>query len=323
MKLPDVSVVVTTRNRRAFLGEAVDSVLAQQGPSWELIIVDDASDDGTPAYLGALEADSRIRVIRNSTRRERSLSRNSGLAAATGGAVMFLDDDDVLLPGALENLHRALASSPTAVASCGGRVDWRPSLSPNARRRDSHVWVRTVRSILPELVFGWSAVSGQNLYRMDAARRTPGFKVDVTPAEDRLFWMEIARQGPVALIPEAVMLYRLHDQQWRPTDMTRIRNRVFHLGQLMERGEARRSLIRTRYAAMNIERAEQSLKQARLVGAAIQSLSALVVCPKKTLFSPLIFPWVFRRLARNLNHGLRDWWSSRMAGASRSMDIAG
>ncbi len=322
MTTPDVSVVITTHNRIAFLTEAVKSVLQQHETSFELVIVDDASHDDTGAYLESLAADPRISIIRNAVCRERSFSRNAGLKTSAGRSVMFLDDDDVLLPGALGTLFGALAANPEAAASCGARIDWRPGVHTESRRRDSHVWFRTTRSILPELVFGWSAVSGQNLYRMDAARKTPGFRVDVTPAEDRLFWMEVARQGSVVLVPDAVMLYRLHDNQHRPTDMGRLRNRVFHLGLHMAHGVERRKLIRTRASAKNWELAESALRQCRFWTALSRIASAAWLCPVPTLASPLIFPWIFRRLARGVRQGLQEWVRRRLGGRTSRMDVA-
>src|ERR1700721_3791572 len=60
---PDISVVLATYNRASLLPRAIASVLAQEGARFELIVVDDASTDGTQEYLATL-ADPRIRVVR-------------------------------------------------------------------------------------------------------------------------------------------------------------------------------------------------------------------------------------------------------------------
>lgn len=323
MTSPNATVVITTRNRRTLLAETVESVMKQHGLAWEMVIVDDASDDATPTYLRDLAADPRITIITHAVRQERSRSRNEGLAVASGKTVMFLDDDDVLLPGSLKRLFDAVDSNPQVVASCGARVDWRASMGTRGRTKDSHTWFRTTRDILPELVFGWSAVSGQNLFLTEAARRTPGFRVDLNATEDRLFWMEVARQGPVALVPDSVMLYRLHDNQQRPSNLQELRNRVYRLGMHMARDDGRRRLVRVRAASRVIGMAETALQQRRLIQALRLIAGALWICPTRTAISPLIFPWVVRRLARAVRQGLQELAKKVSPTRSRRIDVAG
>src|SRR4051794_31052247 len=86
---PEVTVVITTRDRCAWLQRCVDSVCRQEGVSFEVVIVDDASSDGTARWLAAL-ADPRVSVIRLTKCAERSAARNRGLAQARGALVMFL-----------------------------------------------------------------------------------------------------------------------------------------------------------------------------------------------------------------------------------------
>ena len=94
-----VSIYLPTKNREALLRRAVDSVLTQTHTTLELIIVDDGSTDGTPAYLDtAQEEDSRIRVIRNEASLGAPLSRNLAIGAARGEFVTGLDDDDYFHP---------------------------------------------------------------------------------------------------------------------------------------------------------------------------------------------------------------------------------
>jgi glycosyltransferase involved in cell wall biosynthesis len=100
-RTPDVSVVIPTRDRLAYLKEAVASVRAQTFGRWELLIVDDASEDETPDWLGSLE-DPHIRVIRLDQHVHRAAARNRGLDLAAGEYVIFLDDDDRFRPRTLE-----------------------------------------------------------------------------------------------------------------------------------------------------------------------------------------------------------------------------
>src|SRR5947208_15659485 len=92
---PLVSAVIPTRNRLGFLQEAVESARRQTYANWELIVVDDASEDGTWVWLCSLN-DLRIRTFRLEHRSERSIARNQGLSKARGEFALFLDDDDLL-----------------------------------------------------------------------------------------------------------------------------------------------------------------------------------------------------------------------------------
>lgn len=98
-----VSVYVPTHNRLELLKRAIDSVRAQTHQDWELIVVDDASTDGTWAYLQSL-ADKRIKVLRNEHAAGACASRNRAIAAAKGEFVTGLDDDDEFTPNRLQRL---------------------------------------------------------------------------------------------------------------------------------------------------------------------------------------------------------------------------
>lgn len=90
-----VSVYIVTRNRLGLLKRAVQSVLSQTYPLIEVIVVDDASTDGTPAYLDSLTINTRIVVLRNEVQSGACASRNRAIAAATGYWITGLDDDDI------------------------------------------------------------------------------------------------------------------------------------------------------------------------------------------------------------------------------------
>src|SRR5262245_46865272 len=104
-----VSVIIPTYNRAAFIATAVESALKQTRPPDEILVVDDGSTDGTDSVLSEFRPP--VRVIRQPNR-GRSAARNTGLRAATGDAVIFLDSDDVLMPGCLESCVAALEAHP-------------------------------------------------------------------------------------------------------------------------------------------------------------------------------------------------------------------
>jgi len=113
--VPLLSVLLAAHDDATFLGEAVDSVLGQTLRDLELIVVDDASSDETPALLAAV-ADGRLRVVRNEQQAGLAGSLNRGLDLARGRYVARLDADDVALPERLERqVERLRANNRCAV----------------------------------------------------------------------------------------------------------------------------------------------------------------------------------------------------------------
>jgi glycosyltransferase involved in cell wall biosynthesis len=93
---PSFSVVIPTYNRAKLLPKTLDTVLAQTYPPKEIIVVDNCSTDDTEAVLAPLIAAGKVRYIRHDKNYERARSRNTGMEAATGDYVTFLDSDDLM-----------------------------------------------------------------------------------------------------------------------------------------------------------------------------------------------------------------------------------
>src|SRR5262245_44483077 len=103
---PRVSVIVPTYQRKTIVPEAVDSVLAQTMPSFEVVVVDDGSTDGTAEALASRYANEpRVRVVRRENGGA-AAARNTGVAAARAEAIAFLDSDNVYLEHHLETALR-------------------------------------------------------------------------------------------------------------------------------------------------------------------------------------------------------------------------
>ena len=109
--MPLVSVLLAVHDDERFVGLAIESVLEQTLHDLELIVVDDASSDGTPALLDAV-ADERLRVLRNEHQTGLAASLNRGLDLARGRYVARLDADDVALPERLERQVERLRADP-------------------------------------------------------------------------------------------------------------------------------------------------------------------------------------------------------------------
>ncbi len=300
---PKISVITATRNRQAWLVETIESVQRQEGVTWELIVVNDASTDGTDAMMSAWTG-TPLRYFRQEQHGERDAARNRGLESAIGRYVMFLDDDDLLMPTALRDLSDALDRHPQAIGAAGARWDWFAHLPPPHGQRDSHPHWECVRNVADDLIFGWAAPPSQSLYRAEAVRKIGGFRSQFVPCEDRDLWLRMAELGPAVLIPQTVLKYRVHPQQWRPPNIERIRERVFRAAMLSRPPDRQTSARRIIRARRRIVAAEAALSRGAFLQGASLAWRGFLQAPHLAL-SPLITPWVIRRLARRVWHRLR------------------
>ncbi len=113
-----ISVIIPVYNTERYIDRCLESVTSQSVSDIEVICVDDASTDGTPALLEAWkERDPRVRVIRNAENMLESVSRNVGLEAARGDYVCFIDSDDWIDQGYLEAMleHAGKSGLPVVI----------------------------------------------------------------------------------------------------------------------------------------------------------------------------------------------------------------
>src|SRR5256885_6022630 len=115
---PLVSAITIFYNGKTFIAEAIESVVAQTYPSWELLLVDDGSTDGASEIARdyAARHPERIRYLEHDGHRNRgmSASRNLGLQHSRGALVAFLDSDDVWLPEKIARQVATLDAHPEA-----------------------------------------------------------------------------------------------------------------------------------------------------------------------------------------------------------------
>jgi glycosyltransferase involved in cell wall biosynthesis len=200
------SVVIPCYNQAHFLPEAIRSVLSQSYAHFEVIVVDDGSQDDTPEVASEYCArDARVRLIRQENRGLAG-ARNRGLAESSGEYVVFLDSDDRLQEEALEVGVRELASHPRCAFVSGqfkaitadGSPFWRPYDPPV--EQDGYV-------MLLQYCFGMPAVV---TYRRWVFGEVGGFDGSVDAAADWDLYLRIARRFPVYHHGRVVADYRQH-----------------------------------------------------------------------------------------------------------------
>ena len=194
------SVVIPSYNRLNVLPRAVESVFSQDESDFEVIIVDDSTDE-TRAWLAKL-ADPRIRIILPERRRGVSAARNLGIAAARAPIIAFLDSDDFYLPQRLSRALDALDRETDLVCTLSSankevRNEIRPSPLPDIKLQPhAFEW-----ALYSDLI----GVDGSSItVRTAAARAIGGFCEQMHRSEDRELLIRLAPHGAVRLLPDLV-----------------------------------------------------------------------------------------------------------------------
>lgn len=207
--MPKVSVIVPAYNRARFVGAAVRSVLGQTLRDFELIVVDDGSDDGTAAVVEAIR-DPRIRVFRNDKNLGIAATQNFALRQVTGGYAAFLDSDDVMAPRRLERQAAFLDAHPR-VALVGGAYRFMDEAGQPFGRPVRFLTAPDDVSV--QMLFRVEVWKGNAMGRA-AVLREYGFDQRLRVADDYELWLRMTRDGlKLANLPQVVGYYRHHPQQ--------------------------------------------------------------------------------------------------------------
>jgi glycosyltransferase involved in cell wall biosynthesis len=200
-----VSVVIPTRDRRTLVRSAVACALAQHDVDVEVVVVDDASSDGTAEDLGAL-GDPRVRVVRHDRRAGVSAARNRGIAEATAPWVAFLDDDDLWAPDKLVRQLDAADRAGRAWVYAGDvNVDDRLEILSGAPPAPPERVMSELDRFNP-VPTGASNV----VVRADLLAAVGGFDPALRRTEDWDLWIRLARSGAPAAADAPLVAYRFH-----------------------------------------------------------------------------------------------------------------
>jgi glycosyltransferase involved in cell wall biosynthesis len=199
-KMGPVSVIIPVYNRSAELRRAIRSVQAQSYADFELIVVDDASTDNIAGVVDDI-GDPRVRLIRKNVNQGAASARNTGIEAATGRWVAFLDSDDEWLPHKLERQIERLAGHPKgARICCSGYVILHLQERREREFRPSD-WHGTAR----QLIWGCNLSPGSTLIAERACFAEIGlFDVTLRRFEDWDWLLRYLRRYPIAIEPDVL-----------------------------------------------------------------------------------------------------------------------
>lgn len=211
---PAVSVVIASYNMAKYLGQAIESVLAQQWQDLEVIVVDDGSTDDTAEVLARFAGDSRVRAIVQENQGQ-PRAKNAGVRACRGDYVAFCDADDYWLP------HKLTAQLPLFEQNPRVGVVYSPitkllvdgTMHAQAGRkfyRGDVLERMFLRNLVP---FGTAVV------RRECLVATNGFDESVPMGIDWALWLRIGVDWEFDFVPEPTYVYRIWPGQmsknWR------------------------------------------------------------------------------------------------------------
>jgi glycosyltransferase involved in cell wall biosynthesis len=204
---PVFSIVLCTFNAQAYLDECIQSLLQQTFRDFELIIVDDGSQDGTLTYLEAL-TDPRIRLIPLTSNRGLIFARSAGFEAARGLYTAIMDADDIAHPRRLEEQFRVLNSGEADV--CGSFHITLDTKSGRRRSRKSAFSDSDIRALLTI----YCPLCNPSTSLLTTLIQKHHYNTGYPHAEDYGLWCEIAAQGGrFKNINMPLLTYRLHPGQ--------------------------------------------------------------------------------------------------------------
>lgn len=207
--IPEVSVVMAVYDGERYLAEAIDSVLTQSLRDLELVVVDDGSNDATPAILADYSAgDGRV-VVKRQHNTGRVIALNRGVAIARGALVARLDADDVAMPDRLERQREFLCEHPeTALVGGAARL-----IDERGRAFGDTQYPTTDAAIRRAFAYTTPFVHSAVMLRREAFDRIGGYRTNFPETEDLDLWLRLAERHELANLPQLVVAYRMHGGQ--------------------------------------------------------------------------------------------------------------
>lgn len=225
---PDISIIMSVYNGETFLKEAIESVIKQTFTNWELIIINDCSTDSTGEILAEFATnDKRIKVYTNEVNLKLPSSLNKAISLCNGKYIARMDADDICLPERFEKQYKFMEENrDVALSSCrfltvkngvyasggaGGRCDFEALKA----------MLLVVNPILHPGVFARSEVMKELNY-----------DTSLTCTEDLELWTRMVMKNyKIQILPECLLIYRLHDKQITSTTLERQHTEVLRIEQ--------------------------------------------------------------------------------------------
>jgi len=222
-----VSAIITAYNSEAFIAEAISSVLKQSRPVDEIVVVDDGSTDGTAAVVARF-SDKGVRYVYQDNQGP-SVARNRGIRETSGNLLAFLDADDTWLENKNQIQVDYLSSHPQVVMVSGLRWEWyvREDVRGVSGRIPKNSAFLRQEIVIYNMVGNPSMVT----MRREAIEHVGLFDPTIRWGQDWEMWIRIVSRFEVTILPEPVIVYRIHTKNHSYTKRREVMNSYLNISQ--------------------------------------------------------------------------------------------
>ena len=223
---PDISVIMSVYNGETYLAEAIESVINQTFKNWELIVINDCSTDSTSEILaGFASKDERIKVHTNEVNLKLPSSLNKAISLSIGKYIARMDADDICLPDRLEKQYKFMEENREIdMSSCRFMtVKNGVYMSGGAGGRCDNQALRTMLLVANPILHPGVIAKAEVMKKL-------GYDTTLTCTEDLELWTRMAMENfKMQILPECLLIYRLHDKQITSTTLERQHTEVLKI----------------------------------------------------------------------------------------------
>ena len=225
---PDISIIMSVYNGETYLAEAIDSVVKQTFQNWELIIINDCSTDSTSEILEEFSRkDARIKVYPNEVNLKLPTSLNKAISLCSGKYIARMDADDICLPERFEKQYQFMEEhADVALSSC------RFMTVKNGVYASGGAGGRCDFEALKAMLLVTNPILHPGVIAKADVMKALNYDTTLTCTEDLELWTRmVLNNQKMQILPECLLIYRLHDKQITQTTLDRQRTEVLKIEQ--------------------------------------------------------------------------------------------
>lgn len=224
----DVSVIMSVYNGEAYLAEAIESIINQTFQNWELIVINDCSTDSTAQILADFaQKDARVKVHPNEVNLRLPSSLNKAISLCSGKYIARMDADDISLPGRLEKQYKFMEENPdVSLSSC------RFMTVKNGVYASGGAGGRCDSDAIKAMLLVANPILHPGVIAKAEVMKEFCYDTTLTCTEDLELWTRLAMANhKMKILPECLLIYRLHDKQITSTTLERQHTEVLKIQQ--------------------------------------------------------------------------------------------
>lgn len=223
---PDISVIMSVYNGETYLTEAIESVINQTFKNWELIVINDCSTDSTDKILSDFSLkDERIKVHTNEVNLKLPSSLNKAISMCNGKYIARMDADDICLPDRFEKQFKFMEQNhDVALSSC------RFLTVKNGVYSSGGAGGRCDFEALKAMLLMSNPILHPGVIARAEVLKDFKYDISLTCTEDLELWTRMVTENQkIQILPECLLIYRLHDKQITSTTLERQHTEVLKI----------------------------------------------------------------------------------------------